>query len=154
MTRALICGVSGQDGACLAELLLSKGYEAWGTSRDAQVTSFKNIEGALDIAAGARGPLRLGNLEVSRDWGWSPEYVKAAATQRSACRAAPGLDCPQHDARRRQVDGAGTARKAPGRARAGVCRAPRQRCGAVMMTVVDALTRAGWHQCRLSEWTP
>jgi len=41
--RALICGVSGQDGAYLAELLLNKGYEVWGTSRDAQVSAFTNL---------------------------------------------------------------------------------------------------------------
>ena len=41
--RALICGVSGQDGAYLAQLLLSKGYEVWGTSRDAQVSAFTNL---------------------------------------------------------------------------------------------------------------
>lgn len=41
--RALICGVSGQDGAYLALLLLQKGYEVWGTSRDAQVSSFTNL---------------------------------------------------------------------------------------------------------------
>jgi len=41
--RALICGVSGQDGAYLAQLLLKKGYEVWGTSRDAQVSSFTNL---------------------------------------------------------------------------------------------------------------
>jgi GDPmannose 4,6-dehydratase len=40
MRRALICGVSGQDGAYLSQLLLSKGYEVWGTSRDAQMSSF------------------------------------------------------------------------------------------------------------------
>ena len=33
--RALVCGVGGQDGAYLAQLLLSKGYEVVGTSRDA-----------------------------------------------------------------------------------------------------------------------
>ncbi|RCK77776.1 MAG: GDP-mannose 4,6-dehydratase [Candidatus Ozemobacter sibiricus] len=43
MKRALICGISGQDGAYLAKLLLSKGYEVWGTSRDAQVTSFSRL---------------------------------------------------------------------------------------------------------------
>ena len=35
MRKALILGVSGQDGAYLARLLLDKGYEVWGTSRDA-----------------------------------------------------------------------------------------------------------------------
>ena len=41
--KALICGVSGQDGAYLAQLLLEKGYEVHGTSRDAQITSFRNL---------------------------------------------------------------------------------------------------------------
>lgn len=45
---ALICGVSGQDGAYLARLLLSKGYTVWGTSRDAQGSSFVNLK-RLDI---------------------------------------------------------------------------------------------------------
>ncbi len=43
MKRALICGISGQDGAYLAQFLLGKGYEVWGTSRDAQITSFANL---------------------------------------------------------------------------------------------------------------
>lgn len=42
--RALICGVSGQDGAYLSQLLLDKGYEVFGTSRDASSTSFRNLE--------------------------------------------------------------------------------------------------------------
>ncbi len=46
--RALICGISGQDGAYLAQLLLSKGYEVWGTSRDAQVSKFDGLN-ALSI---------------------------------------------------------------------------------------------------------
>jgi GDPmannose 4,6-dehydratase len=40
---AIICGVSGQDGAYLARLLLSKGYRVVGTSRDAQISSFQNL---------------------------------------------------------------------------------------------------------------
>jgi GDPmannose 4,6-dehydratase len=40
---ALICGVSGQDGAYLAHFLCSKGYSVWGTSRDAQGSSFDNL---------------------------------------------------------------------------------------------------------------
>jgi GDPmannose 4,6-dehydratase len=43
MKKALICGISGQDGAYLAKFLLSKGYEVWGTSRDAQVSPFSNL---------------------------------------------------------------------------------------------------------------
>jgi GDPmannose 4,6-dehydratase len=44
MKKALVCGVSGQDGAYLAQLLLGKGYQVWGTSRDAQMSSFANLE--------------------------------------------------------------------------------------------------------------
>ena len=40
---ALICGVSGQDGAYLAQLLLSKGYVVFGTSRDSQGSAFSNL---------------------------------------------------------------------------------------------------------------
>ncbi|RMF20772.1 MAG: GDP-mannose 4,6-dehydratase [Cyanobacteria bacterium J083] len=40
---ALICGVSGQDGAYLGKLLLEKGYTVFGTSRDAQISSFSNL---------------------------------------------------------------------------------------------------------------
>lgn len=40
---ALICGISGQDGAYLAQLLLGKGYQVHGTARDAQVSSFNNL---------------------------------------------------------------------------------------------------------------
>ena len=41
--RALICGVSGQDGAYLARFLLERGYEVFGTSRDAPVGNFSNL---------------------------------------------------------------------------------------------------------------
>ena len=44
MKKALICGISGQDGAYLADLLLGKGYEVHGTSRDAQISSFSALE--------------------------------------------------------------------------------------------------------------
>jgi GDPmannose 4,6-dehydratase len=44
MKTALVIGVSGPEGAYLAKLLFEKGYQVWGTSRDAQVSSFKNVE--------------------------------------------------------------------------------------------------------------
>jgi GDPmannose 4,6-dehydratase len=43
MKKVLICGISGQDGTYLARLLLDKGYEVYGTSRDAQMSSFRNL---------------------------------------------------------------------------------------------------------------
>ncbi|MEH2361350.1 GDP-mannose 4,6-dehydratase [Nostoc sp.] len=43
MKKALICGISGQDGAYLAQLLLNQGYSICGTSRDAQISSFRNL---------------------------------------------------------------------------------------------------------------
>jgi len=41
---ALICGISGQDGAWLARLLLDKGYRVVGTARDAQISHFGNLD--------------------------------------------------------------------------------------------------------------
>jgi len=51
---ALICGVSGQDGALLAQLLLAKGYDVWGTSRDAEGRNFSNL-----VRLGIRDSVRL-----------------------------------------------------------------------------------------------
>lgn len=42
--KALISGVSGQDGAYLARLLLEKGYEVHGSARDAQMGPFINLQ--------------------------------------------------------------------------------------------------------------
>jgi len=51
--KALICGVSGQDGAYLAQLLIGKGYQVFGTARDAQMSTFPNLAtvGVKDIVA-------------------------------------------------------------------------------------------------------
>lgn len=37
----------------------------------------KIVEGARNIAAGGKEPLRLGNIEIMRDWGLASEYVDA-----------------------------------------------------------------------------
>ena len=44
MKRALITGVTGQDGAYLAELLLSKGYEVHGIKRRASLFNTNRID--------------------------------------------------------------------------------------------------------------
>ena len=46
--RALILGISGQDGAYLADFLLRKGLEVHGTTRDRESSSFSNLR-ALEI---------------------------------------------------------------------------------------------------------
>lgn len=46
--RALITGVTGQDGSYLAELLLSKGYTVYGLVRRLSIPNLKNIEGIKD----------------------------------------------------------------------------------------------------------
>lgn len=48
MKNALIFGISGQDGAYLAKLLLEKGYTVFGASRDADIASFSKLI-VLDI---------------------------------------------------------------------------------------------------------
>jgi GDPmannose 4,6-dehydratase len=47
MTRALITGITGQDGSYLAELLLSKGYEVWGLVRSTSLGVYERIEHIL-----------------------------------------------------------------------------------------------------------
>lgn len=44
MPRALITGISGQDGSYLAELLLSKGYQVFGLVRHSSTNNLSNIE--------------------------------------------------------------------------------------------------------------
>ena len=54
LKKVLIFGISGQDGAYLASLLLQKGYEVHGTSRDAEMSSFTSL-----VALGIRGRVTL-----------------------------------------------------------------------------------------------
>ena len=58
--RALICGISGQDGAYLAQLLLDKGYDVCGTSRDAQIASFHGL-----VALGIRDRVTLESMALN-----------------------------------------------------------------------------------------
>ncbi len=60
MKKALIIGVSGQDGAYLARLLLERGYEVHGTSRDHEVSSFSNL-----AALGIKDRVNLASMVTS-----------------------------------------------------------------------------------------
>jgi GDPmannose 4,6-dehydratase len=48
MKRALITGITGQDGSYLAELLLAKGYRVYGMVRRASTENFERIEHIRD----------------------------------------------------------------------------------------------------------
>jgi len=45
--------------------------------RPARFVTKKIVAAAVDISQKGSGELVLGNLEISRDWGWAPEYVEA-----------------------------------------------------------------------------
>jgi GDPmannose 4,6-dehydratase len=45
--------------------------------REPHFVTRKITKGVADIARGRREVLRLGTLDVSRDWGWAPDYVAA-----------------------------------------------------------------------------
>jgi GDPmannose 4,6-dehydratase len=48
MKKALITGITGQDGSYLAELLLSKGYKVYGLKRRTATPNYENIKHLLD----------------------------------------------------------------------------------------------------------
>ena len=48
MKRALITGITGQDGSYLAELLLEKGYEVYGIMRRKSVVDYGNVDHIKD----------------------------------------------------------------------------------------------------------
>jgi GDPmannose 4,6-dehydratase len=65
--KALVCGITGQDGPYLARLLLGKGYTVVGTSRDASV-------------ANTSGLSRLGLMEKLRVVSMAPNDFRSVLT--------------------------------------------------------------------------
>jgi GDPmannose 4,6-dehydratase len=55
--RALVTGITGQDGSYLAELLLSKGYEVFGLVRRSSSNNFERIESFLSDVNIVQGDL-------------------------------------------------------------------------------------------------
>lgn len=72
MPKALICGISGQDGSYLAHHLLQRGYEVWGTSRDAQQSRFDGLH-------------RLGIHEQVRLESMAPNDFRSVLSAVAAC---------------------------------------------------------------------
>ena len=58
--KALIIGITGQDGAYLAKHLLDKGYEVTGSSRDVMASSFANLQ-----TLGIRDKVKLVSVSIN-----------------------------------------------------------------------------------------
>ncbi len=58
--KALIIGITGQDGAYLAQYLLGKGYTVTGSSRDVMASSFDNLN-----ALGIREQVKLISVSIN-----------------------------------------------------------------------------------------
>ena len=80
MPRALITGVTGQDGSYLAELLLDKGYEVAGMVRRSSTVSFERIAHLMDRVEFVSGDLldQLSMVETLRSFGPDEVYNLAA----------------------------------------------------------------------------
>ena len=50
MKRALITGITGQDGSYLAEFLLEKGYEVHGIKRRASLFNTQRVDHIYDLS--------------------------------------------------------------------------------------------------------
>ncbi len=81
MPRALITGVTGQDGSYLAELLLNKGYQVAGMVRRSSTVSFERITHLMDQVEFVSGDLldQVSMVQALRSFG--PEEVYNLAAQ-------------------------------------------------------------------------
>jgi len=81
MPRALITGVTGQDGSYLAELLLDKGYQVAGMVRRSSTVSFERIAHLMDQVEFVSGDLldQLSMVQALRSF--EPEEVYNLAAQ-------------------------------------------------------------------------
>ena len=79
--KALILGITGQDGSYLAELLLSKGYEVHGLIRRSATGNTKNIDHLLEKITLHRGDLVIAdNLSAHKVAGVRRAIEGAGAT--------------------------------------------------------------------------
>ena len=88
MKKALIIGVSGQDGAYLAQLLLEKGYEVHGTSRDHEVGTFSNLE-----KIGIKDQVKLSSMVTSDFRSVLTVLQKAEADEIACVTGGGGVEC-------------------------------------------------------------
>ena len=94
MKKALITGITGQDGSYLAELLLDKGYEVHGIKRRASSLNTQRVDHLYEDphVVNARFKLHYGDLtdtsnltRLIRDI--EPDEIYNLGAQRCACLA-------------------------------------------------------------------
>ncbi len=78
--RALITGITGQDGSYLAEFLLGQGYEVLGMVRRSSTVTFERIAHIQDRVETVYGDLldQLSLIELLKEWRPSEVYNLAA----------------------------------------------------------------------------
>ncbi len=110
MTKALITGITGQDGSYLAELLLEKGYEVHGMKRRASSFNTSRIDHLYqDIHENSKFKLHYGDLSDSSNLirlvhDIEPDEIYNLAAQ---SHVKVSWDCPEYTA---DNDGLGTLR--------------------------------------------
>lgn len=92
MKSALIIGITGQDGAFLAKLLLDKGYTVAGTSRDAQMA---NMTGLAALGAADRVTIHSASLTDFRGLWQVIEKVEPEEIYNLAGQSSVGLSFEQ-----------------------------------------------------------
>jgi GDPmannose 4,6-dehydratase len=87
MTRALITGITGQDGSYLAELLLDKGYEVHGLLHGSTEGPFERLESVIDRITLHPGDLLDEHSLVGVLRGTSPDEVYNLAAMSSVAES-------------------------------------------------------------------
>jgi len=111
MKKALITGITGQDGSYLAELLLSKGYEVHGVIRRASISNTQRIDHLLDSGSikGKNLTLHYGDLTDSLVLNALVTMIKPHEIYNLAAQShvAVSFDSPEYTA---NTDALGTVR--------------------------------------------
>ncbi len=81
MKRALITGITGQDGSYLAEFLLEKGYEVYGMTRRSSTMGFERINHLMDKVTLLQGDLLDGASLIDAVRASKPTEVYNLAAQ-------------------------------------------------------------------------
>ncbi len=107
--KALLTGITGQDGSYLAEFLLAKGYEVWGLVRRSSTENRTRIAHLLTPEVGTRLKLRAGDLADSPSIHNALDEARPDEVYNLAAQSHVhvSFECPEYTA---EVTGLGTLR--------------------------------------------